>query len=75
LKPYHHSGFQNSGEKIREAFAKADRLEAGGFNPLGGKSRISQGGGVGRSWMSGCVILRKIAHEAQFCARSFRLSL
>ncbi|KKK85222.1 hypothetical protein LCGC14_2775480, partial [marine sediment metagenome] len=24
-------------EKIREKFAKADRLEAGGFDPLGGK--------------------------------------
>jgi hypothetical protein len=37
LKPYRHSGFQNSGEKIREGFAEADRLEAGGFDPLGGK--------------------------------------
>ncbi|HDZ82973.1 MAG TPA: hypothetical protein ENH56_17315 [Roseobacter sp.] len=38
MKPYRHGGFQNSGEKIREKFAKADRLEAGGFDPLGGKS-------------------------------------
>jgi hypothetical protein len=37
LKPYRHSGFQNSGEKIRDRFAEADRLEAGGLNPLGGK--------------------------------------
>jgi hypothetical protein len=42
LKPYRHSGFQNSGEKIRERFAKADRLEAGGFDPLGGKSTDSR---------------------------------
>jgi murein L,D-transpeptidase YafK len=38
LKPYRQSGFQNSGEKISSRFAEADRLEAGGFNPLGGKS-------------------------------------
>ena len=31
------SGFQSSGEKIRDRFAEADRLEAGGLNPLGGK--------------------------------------
>ncbi|MFT5000913.1 MAG: hypothetical protein ACI875_001918 [Planctomycetota bacterium] len=37
LKPYRQSGFQNSGEKISSRFAEADRLEAGGFNPLGGK--------------------------------------
>jgi hypothetical protein len=38
LKPYRQSGFQNSGEKINHRFDEADRLEAGGFNPLGGKS-------------------------------------
>jgi hypothetical protein len=38
LKPYCQSGFQNSGEKINNRFAEADRLEAGGFDPLGGKS-------------------------------------
>ncbi|MFK5996808.1 MAG: hypothetical protein QM492_01735, partial [Rhodobacterales bacterium] len=32
------SGFQNSGEKIIDRFAEANRLEAGGLNPLGGKS-------------------------------------
>jgi hypothetical protein len=37
LKPYRLSGFQSSGEKIRDRFAEADRLEAGGLNPLGGK--------------------------------------
>jgi hypothetical protein len=37
LKPYRQSGLQNSGEKINDRFAEADRLEAGGFNPLGGK--------------------------------------
>ena len=37
LKPYRQSGFQKSGEKINDRFAEADRLEAGGFIPLGGK--------------------------------------
>jgi len=37
LQPYRQSGFQNSGEKFNDKFAEADRLEAGGFNPLGGK--------------------------------------
>jgi hypothetical protein len=40
LKLYHHSGFQNSGEKIRHRFAEADWLEAGGLNPLGEKSKV-----------------------------------
>jgi len=31
-------GFQNSGEKIIRRFAEADRLEAGGLSPIGGKS-------------------------------------
>jgi len=35
--PYCHIGFQNSGEKIRHRFGEADRLEAGGLNPLGEK--------------------------------------
>ena len=37
LKPYRQSGFQNLREKINYRFAESDRLEAGGFNPLGGK--------------------------------------
>jgi hypothetical protein len=39
LKPYRHSGFQILGEKIKNRFAKADRLEAGGLSPLSGKSK------------------------------------
>jgi hypothetical protein len=38
LKPYRQRGFQNSGEKINDRFAEANRLKAGGLNPLGGKS-------------------------------------
>jgi len=37
LKPYRLSGFQNPGGEIEGRFAEADRLEAGGFLPLGGK--------------------------------------
>jgi hypothetical protein len=40
LKPYRHSGFQILGEKIKNRFAKADRLEAGGLSPLSGKSTM-----------------------------------
>jgi hypothetical protein len=29
---------KNSGEKIFDIYAEADRLEAGGFSPIGGKS-------------------------------------
>jgi hypothetical protein len=43
LKPYRLSGFQNSGEKINNRFAEADRLEAGGLNPLIGKLKESLG--------------------------------
>ena len=37
LKPYRQRGFQNSGKKINDRFAEANRLKAGGLNPLGGK--------------------------------------
>jgi len=39
LKPALAVWFQNSGEKIIDRFAEADRLEAGGFDPIGGKSK------------------------------------
>ena len=38
LKPFRPSGgLQNPGEKIITRFAEADRLEAGGLCPIGGK--------------------------------------
>jgi hypothetical protein len=40
LKPYRPSGFQNSGGEINIRFAEADRLEAGGLSPIGGKSMV-----------------------------------
>jgi len=47
LKPYRLSGFQNPGGEIRIRFAEADQLEAGGFDPLGGKSNACLVNGVG----------------------------
>ncbi|WP_424988639.1 NAD(P)-binding domain-containing protein [Microbulbifer sp. S227A] len=38
MKPYRLSGLQISGGEISRRFAEADRLEAGGFDPLDGKS-------------------------------------
>jgi hypothetical protein len=41
LKPYRpKGGLQIPGEKIIARFAEADRLEAGGLCPVGGKTRI-----------------------------------
>jgi hypothetical protein len=37
LKPYRFRGFQNPGGEISKIVAEADRLEAGGLSPIGGK--------------------------------------
>jgi hypothetical protein len=49
LKPYRLRGFQNSGGEIINRNAEADRLEAGGLSPIGGKLREAGLTGISRS--------------------------
>jgi hypothetical protein len=50
LKPAEAVWFQNSGGEIINRDAEADRLEAGGLSPIGGKSTATRSSLLPVSW-------------------------